>query len=220
MRTLLCCDTAMIFSRLQCRSRGKGRRRCIPPLGMKKIFVASLALLFFLPGGKSAGNEVKDQQWLTVETKHTIIRYKSPEDLKRINNEIRFSAGSHGVLLFLSPRHGKDPAEETGRKVDAVFERVQQILDMRKSMEKVVINVYHDSSQLHAAFFQIYRQRCRIRAWYRYWNNTIYLNARDLHEGMLAHEMAHAIIDHYMVVRPPRATAEILARYVDEHLEE
>jgi hypothetical protein len=210
----------MIFSRLQCRSRGKGRRRCIPPLGMKKIVVASLALLFFLPEGKASGDEVKDLQWQAVETKHTIIRYKSPEDLKRFNHGIRFSAENHRVLLFSSSRHGKDPAEETGRKVDAVFERVQQILDMRKSMEKVMIDVYHDSSQLHAAFFQIYRQPCRIRAWYRYWNNTIYVNARDLHEGMLAHEMAHAIIDHYMVVRPPRATAEILARYVDQHLEE
>jgi hypothetical protein len=220
LRTLLCCDTAMIFSRLQCRSRGKGRRRCIPPLGMKKIVVASLALLFFLPEGKASGDEVKDLQWQAVETKHTIIRYKSPEDLKRFNHGIRFSAENHRVLLFSSSRHGKDPAEETGRKVDAVFERVQQILDMRKSMEKVMIDVYHDSSQLHAAFFQIYRQPCRIRAWYRYWNNTIYVNARDLHEGMLAHEMAHAIIDHYMVVRPPRATAEILARYVDQHLEE
>jgi hypothetical protein len=214
------CDRAMVFFRLQCRRRGKGRRRCIPPLGMKKIFVASLALLFFLPGGKAAGDEVKDQQWQTLETKHTIIRYKFPEDLKRINNGIRFSAENQRVLLFSSSRHGKDPAEESSGKVDAIFERVQQILDMRKSMEKVVINVYHDSSQLHAAFFQIYRQPCRIRAWYRYWNNTIYLNARDLHEGMLAHEMAHAIIDHYMVVRPPRATAEILARYVDQHLEE
>lgn len=187
---------------------------------MKKIFVASLALLFFLPGGKAAGDELKDQQWQTLETKHTIIRYKSPEDLRRINNGIRFSAGNHRVLLFSSSRQGKDPAEESSGKVDAIFERVQQILDMQKGMEKVVINVYRDSSQLHAAFFQIYRQPCRIRAWYRYWNNTIYLNARDLHEGMLAHEMAHAIIDHYMVVRPPRATAEILARYVDQHLEE
>jgi hypothetical protein len=40
----------------------------------------------------------------------------------------------------------------------------------------------------------------------------------DLHEGMLAHEMAHCIIDYFLLVRPPVASAEILARYVDEHL--
>ncbi|MEH0019750.1 MAG: hypothetical protein V6Z89_08855 [Desulfobacter sp.] len=37
---------------------------------------------------------------------------------------------------------------------------------------------------------------------------------------MLAHEIAHAVVDHYLDVRPPRATAEILARYVDAHLNE
>jgi hypothetical protein len=30
--------------------------------------------------------------------------------------------------------------------------------------------------------------------------------------------MAHSIIDNYLLVRPPKATAEILARYVDSHL--
>jgi hypothetical protein len=32
--------------------------------------------------------------------------------------------------------------------------------------------------------------------------------------------LAHFIIDHYLLVRPPAATAEILARYVDSHLKE
>jgi hypothetical protein len=44
------------------------------------------------------------------------------------------------------------------------------------------------------------------------------MNVNDLHEGMLAHELAHAIVDHYLLVRPPRPTAEIIARYVDSHL--
>jgi hypothetical protein len=34
----------------------------------------------------------------------------------------------------------------------------------------------------------------------------------------LAHELAHAIIDHYLIVQPPKSTAEILARYTEEHV--
>jgi hypothetical protein len=45
------------------------------------------------------------------------------------------------------------------------------------------------------------------------------VSVADLHEGMLAHEMAHAIIDHFFAVRPPSSTAEILARYVGKHLD-
>ena len=44
------------------------------------------------------------------------------------------------------------------------------------------------------------------------------IRVQDINEGILAHEMAHAIIDHFFDIRPPRATAEILARYVDKHL--
>ncbi len=46
----------------------------------------------------------------------------------------------------------------------------------------------------------------------------IFINADDIHEGMLTHEMTHHIIDHFLTVRPPRASAEILAVYVDAHL--
>ena len=48
--------------------------------------------------------------------------------------------------------------------------------------------------------------------------NTIYVNVDDTQEEILAHEMAHAIIDHYLLVRPPAAAAEILARYVHTHI--
>lgn len=215
----MCCDGTMEPPHREYVLRGRMWRHssCVD---VNKIVVAWLILFFLFPAGGVVAEETRQDQWRSIETRHTMIRYRSPEDLKRFNHKVRFSTGNHGFLLFSSSRDGKDPAQEISRKVDAIFERVQQILDMRKRMEKVVINVYHDRDQLDAAYFAIYRQPCRIRAWYRYWNNTIYLNAMDLHEGMLAHEMAHAIIDHYMVVRPPRATAEILARYVDEHLEE
>lgn len=41
---------------------------------------------------------------------------------------------------------------------------------------------------------------------------------QDVHEGRLAHELGHAVIGHYLSVRPPCATAEITAKYVDKHL--
>jgi len=210
----------MAFFRLhRNRREKKGRCPCSPGHAGKVVCIA-FVLLLFLPAGRAVAGEDMRPSWHALQTEHTVIRYRSPEDLKRFNRRIRFSAGNHRLLLFSSSHDRENMKGEIRRKVDAVFERVQQILDMRKSLAKVVIQVYHDSNQLQDAYFAIYRQPCRIRAWYRYWNNTIYINARDLHEGMLAHEMAHAIIDHYMVVRPPRATAEILARYVDQHLEE
>ncbi len=119
---------------------------------------------------------------------------------------------------LFSSSDSKDIIDIVGKKVDALFERAQDILDMHRKMEKITINAYHDKDQLHAAFKQVYRKPCRIRAWYEFKFHTVFICIEDVHEGMLAHEMAHGIIDHYLKVRPPTATAEILARYVDSHL--
>jgi hypothetical protein len=180
-----------------------------------------LTCLLSLPAASAWAEEPTGKDWQVIETRHTTIRFLSPKDLRVFDSKLNYSVGNGGFLGFFSPsRNGKGLTDTTAEKVDAIYKRAQEILDMKKGMRKVVINVYPDTRELQAAFTRIYQRPCRIRAWYRYLNNTIYVNAGDLNEGMLAHEMAHSIIDDYMTVRPPRATAEILARYVDQHLEE
>ncbi|MCP4021097.1 MAG: hypothetical protein GY729_04590 [Desulfobacteraceae bacterium] len=102
-------------------------------------------------------------------------------------------------------------------KLDELIEKVQLILDMRRPI-KITIKIFPNQSALHNEYYKIYKKRKNLRAWYIFEFNTIYVNAQDIYAGMLAHECAHAIIDHYLEIRPPRATAEILARYVDAHL--
>ena len=89
---------------------------------------------------------------------------------------------------------------------------------MRRGNNKVVVYVYPDEEKLHHTFYEMYKRPCETRAWYVYATNTIYLNVDDVHEGILAHELAHSIIRRSLLVRPPKATTEILARYVDENL--
>jgi hypothetical protein len=36
--------------------------------------------------------------------------------------------------------------------------------------------------------------------------------------GILAHEMGHAVIDHYFVIKPPPKIAELLCHYVDTEI--
>lgn len=158
--------------------------------------------------------------WKNIETKYTVIHYQSFEDLKKFNYKVKYGQEQWSLKRLFSGSGPNDLVDGIITKVDVLFERVQEILDMRKKMKKVTINVYRDKEQLHDAYSKIYKGPCRIRAWYRYGNNTVYVHVNDLHEGMLAHELAHSIIDHYLLVRPPAATAEILARYVDSHLKE
>ncbi|MBW2673574.1 MAG: hypothetical protein JRD89_09205 [Deltaproteobacteria bacterium] len=156
--------------------------------------------------------------WQKIETGHTIIRYQAPENLKKFDDSIDYSPGEWGITRFFSREDSHAFPDKLKKKIDVLYERAMEMLDMRKRLKKVTINIYPDKKQLHAAYTRIYKTECPYRAWYTYENNTIYVNVNDLTEGMLAHEMAHSIIDHFLIIRPPEATAEILARYVDGHL--
>ena len=158
--------------------------------------------------------------WESIETKYTIIYYKSDADLLRFHLAIRFRRGLWSTKHLSKPDTQHDLQKQLSAKVDQLFERVQEILDMRKKMPKVTIMVYPDKKQLRQVYEETYQEKCRIRGWYRHKNNTVYLTVADLQVGMLAHELAHAIIDHYLIVKPPAASAEILARYVDSHLQQ
>ncbi|MCG8563697.1 MAG: hypothetical protein MI747_01295 [Desulfobacterales bacterium] len=158
--------------------------------------------------------------WTLLPAKYTILRYQRDADLAAFNRAIDFGGQSQGFLFFQGAEEtGEGLDREVRQKLNRMVEKVQLILDMRKPFPRVFINLYSNAEDLHWAYFQIYGTRKELRAWYTFQHNTIYINVLDLHSGMLAHELAHAVVDHYLGVRPPRATAEILARYVDQHLE-
>ena len=182
-----------------------------------KLFPALLWLLIVSGYGEVEGSQ---SAWEILETKYTVIHYHTFSDLQLFNNKIDYGTNDWDLRRLSPNTASKDTVSMVCSKVDIIFERVQEILEMRKKMGKVHILLHKHKEDLRKTFSQIYNRPCQIRAWYRYKNNSVYLNVRDIHEGMLAHELAHAIVDHYLLVRPPKATAEILARYVDKHLKQ
>ncbi len=156
-------------------------------------------------------------RWKTVKTKYLNLHYQNDADLKKFDKQIKAVKKFDSFSSFSSANKSDKAHSALAKKVDTLVEKVQLILDMRKPIT-VNVRIYSDKEALDQAYFKIYKKKKSLRAWYLFEYNTIYLNARDLFAGMLAHEIAHAVVDHYLDVRPPRATAEILARYVDGHL--
>ncbi|SLM29907.1 conserved exported hypothetical protein [Desulfamplus magnetovallimortis] len=168
---------------------------------------------FSLPPLRAASGK-----WNLLETKYVKIYYQNQEDIEMFDKKIDYDMDSQGFGFFGNKRSGADFEDELKKKIDSLYERVQAILDMRKAMKKVSVKIYTDENALWDAYEAIYQKRKQLRAWYIFEYHTVYVNREDLNEGILAHEIAHAVIDNYLDVRPPAATAEILARYVDMHL--
>jgi hypothetical protein len=175
------------------------------------------ALIFFVAGFLEGKSGFCGESWECVETKYAIIHYNNQESLEAFDDQINYTPGGWSLGNLFSSKSG-NLFDSIAKKVDGIFEEIQTILDMRGHVKKVIINVYPSKKEFHEAYFTITGASCRLRAWYIFEVNTIYVNGEDVHEGILAHEIAHSIIDHYFSVRPPKATAEILARYVDEQL--
>ncbi len=162
----------------------------------------------------------QEEQWNVFSSRFCTIFYEEEVNLRTVNRRInlRFSD-------FYTPRRFREKGdfsiEETlSEKFDAIFSRVEDILDMYPSRINVRVNVYKNREGLDRAYEEIFDEPNKAVSFYIYKTNTIYTTERAVTEGILAHEMAHCIIDHYFVILPPRKVQEMLAVYADVHLKD
>lgn len=169
--------------------------------------------------GKTAPEKTGgDTSWQRMETKYTVIYYTTLADLNTFAHHINYPAKKSGLKR---PFHSKDAAVLTGRietKVDALFERVQDILDMRKKSDRLAIYIFPDRESLNHAVRRISKNDRQLKSWYFHQSHSIYTYANALHEKTLARDMAFAIIYNHLNLPPSRAAAQILARHVDQNL--
>lgn len=197
----------------------------------KHIFLMVSCWLLALSGYSQVGADTLGVgSWERLETSHATIEYQNPEDLKAFGKKLNYRAQNWFLGLLSNQSKSRKLSDEIGIKVDGIFERVQELLQMKKDMGKVLVKIYSNKDKLKTAYAGIagssvrcYDDHCvkefsSPRAWYIYESNTIYINIDDFHQGILAHEMAHAVIDHFLGRRPDRDAAETLAQHVEKNL--
>ncbi|MBU0693662.1 MAG: hypothetical protein KKC11_03205 [Candidatus Omnitrophica bacterium] len=102
------------------------------------------------------------------------------------------------------------------KTLDALYLEVSDILDIHIYSYHGKIKVYPNKEKLKENVFRNYPgQKYNLPAVYIHPDNAIHISLADLTLGMLAHEIAHAIISHYFVVPPPAKVQEVLAGYVE-----
>ena len=175
---------------------------------VKRFCLAALFAVLTAVISSSAFATGESRTWQEVSTQHAVIHFQDNADLFAFNERIQFKY----------PEPASDLNAEIARKIDALFVRAQELLGMKGFVNPISVKIFKDRGQLDQAYQKLYQKEGNARAWYSHDTLTIYIQLNDLHEGMLAHEFAHAIIDHYLIVPPPAESAEILARHVDQNL--
>ena len=94
---------------------------------MKKLlkiffFIISGIYLVLSPCGTVLGGTSDNIPWQSLETKYTIIRYQSLEDLKKFDKKIDYSPGEWGITRLFSnsgTNNWMDKLKRPGMKTDA-----------------------------------------------------------------------------------------------------
>ncbi len=129
-------------------------------------------------------------------------------------------SGTLSKGLFSYIEASKNP-EVVKNRVDNIVERVSKLLDMYPSDLHFNITLYPKDKDVERAFLSMGGLRIYETApvaFYSHKRRTIYVSIEKLSAGVLAHEIAHAIINVYFDTPPPERMQEILAQYVDRHL--
>jgi Zn-dependent peptidase ImmA (M78 family) len=88
------------------------------------------------------------------------------------------------------------------------------------TMKGLKIKIFRDREELNNEYYKIFMQRADLKSFYIHKYRTIYTCETDISDSVIAHELGHAVCDHYFLVIPPEKVREMLASYVDAHLEE
>ena len=129
-----------------------------------------------------------------LETRYTTVHYSENDQM----NDFLWRITGQRLT-------GDSVLQNTRGRIDEIIERVQSLLDMHPA----------------AFHFDIYLKKTNEAgtiAYYSHETRSITAVASRVTDGVLAHEIAHAVMNAYFSPAPPEKSQEILAQYVDQHL--
>lgn len=181
-------------------------------------YLILIVVIYFFISAKSVYPQEENRG--VFSSRFCTVFYENDVDLKKVNMRLNL-----GFAKFYSPMGYKEKQGDSADgaisyKFDAIFNRAEEILDMYPQKIHVAVNIYKTQEGLDEAYKEFFDESNKAVSFYVYKTNTIYTIESQLNENIVAHEMAHCIIDHYFVILPPVKIQEMLAAYVDMHLKD
>lgn len=187
---------------------------------LKSLIIALLCMVFvcLYAAPDPAAAQGDDGEWYTIESAYFTVYYRPGVDLKRVEKRLKMRPFYVAGAPKLDPFAGQE--EKIAYRLDYIFKRVKEILELRPSIGRVKIKIYEDRHALQSQYYDIFCQRTDVISFYIYKFNTIYTSEADISDSVISHEMGHAVVDNYFVMRPPETIREMLSKYVDMHLDD
>jgi hypothetical protein len=179
---------------------------------MIKKFFTLLFFLICLGWGCPRALAGPDGLHVIAEGKYFTVWGYQGIDVKSIAAKLKFDYFLHPDNL-LEPEGGN--RNVLAKSIDAIYLETSDILDIHSYNYHGRIKIVLGQKEVETAFKRVYGRDFPERSVYLLKDKTIYISGQDMTLGMLGHEIAHAIMNHYFVVPPSVKMQEILAGYVE-----
>ncbi len=152
-----------------------------------------------------------------LETRYATIIYEKDDLLKEFNNRVRLGSLSY----LVRDKNSLTIADEVRNKVDTIMDRVQSVLQMFPRNIKIKIVLLPSDDEVSNIYKRKYLRDVDYIAFYAPGDKTVYISVDNVRLRVFAHELGHVVVDHYFAgVPPPGNIHELLAQYVEAHLED
>ena len=168
------------------------------------LALMSILLIAILPGSA---------QETGLETRYATVVFNDEADLYEFGRKL----GGAGSMVSRTNPNVRAHIKES---VDRIVFRVKALLDMHPEAMKFTIVIHSTEKALGDAYKSLGAIADPPIAFYSHKSRTIHIGLQNATDGVFAHEVAHAVINFYFTVPPPAQMQEILAQYVDRHLNE
>ncbi len=169
-------------------------------------YFVSMGLLFFTAASGFAEE---------LTTRYATVYYDREEQLRDFNQRIsvkRLSALKKDANI---PATG----DEVRYKLDSLIEKVELLLHICPRDLKFDIKLVNTSAEVQEYYKNKYGIKSDYIAFYSPNNKTVFFSVSDIGNSVLAHELTHVIVDLYFTNRPSAVIQEILAHFVETHIE-
>ena len=158
-------------------------------------------------------------EWITEKGYFCTLYIKPDVNIEALNQRIDTYRVDFGLLEKPSGPI-KKAGDEILYKFDLVFLKVQELLDMRPPKIHLDVKIYQRKEELDRIYVEIFNEEGKFIAFYIFKLNTLFACEEKISASVVAHEIAHCIIDHYFTIPPPQKIGEMIAHYAELHLRE
>ena len=151
----------------------------------------------------------------TLQSRYATINYNDRADLIRFNDELYLGGQLRARVRRKSP---ETVEEEVAAKIDVIVEKTMKVLDMYPLPLKFSVDILPDTEAVAAAFKRIYNVDVNYIAFYSPRLNHVFYSSGNGRLRVTCHEIGHVVVENYFKVSPPQRIHEVMAQFVEKHI--